>query len=861
MKSPAGPMRLAHQRPRLAQWLAAMLMALLLAAVLLPHAARAQQQQLAPGVYGFVDTVEYDTTRSTVRITGWCYDSKNQRLPKDFLVRVGDAEKRIAIPERKTRPSVAVYFEGGETLALEFTLEVHYPRYLEGGEQPVAVLARFDDGTRFDVAPSSPAAGKVLGPDTPVRHWLIAAAVACAIALLLLPGAGRVQERVGTWVGSHRRVVAGSIAGIFLVLVGLGATGSSLELLLGRTDKGPHPFLSSGSAIRPLAGEPRGVRSDEWMVITPSALAQANHEPPFPVVNRNLGLDGQNMMVIGMTGVPVLHVSALARPATWGFFVLPLDKALGWYWYFPFFACLLALWWLLDVLAPGRSGRNLALSFLFCLAPYAAGWSHWPLYVVFFPSGALAATLLMLRQKSGARLWWLALALAWFLAGFALVLYPPWQITVATLYALVLVAWLIDNRRHIAWGRQTPLAFALAAALMGALLYFWWHDAHDAIATMRGTVYPGQRAALQGGDLSPLVLLRGFSNADTLSNLQGSVFNESEFGSYFLLLLPIWFLCLRQIRDRGPSPWMLAACAAFTVFCVVFGIWGIPLALSKAMFWHYVSSSRIDLALALACVLAIALLGQRQAAAAAGKGALPASSRTAALVLGLFTAALAGLVVAGIPEDFYPHLSFAMLASMAVAAGFMAYWLVQGKPAHSIALTTVVYAIAVIDFNPVGMAPAQVALNETVQRYVAGPPAADGTAQPRRVLAVLPSTSLAMTLAAAGVPVVDGVFYYPQPSVWRGMQLPAADQDTVNRYQHLSFVQETMPGPATYRVINPTPDTVRVMVDPRRFDFAQTGAQVVVGNAGVFELRENPRLRLLGEYEGWAWYEVPTAPP
>lgn len=846
--------------PGASAWLLAA-WAMVLALALLWPAGTQAQQPLPPGVYGFVDTVEYDAATSMVRITGWCYDSRNQRLPKDFVVRIGDAEKRIAIPERKTRSSVGVYFQDGDRIALEFALELRYPRYLEGGEKPVSVIARFDDGARFNVQASSAAAGKISGPGTPPRHWVIAAAVAGAIALLLLPGSGRVQTRLGTWVGGHRRVVAGGIVGIFLVLVGIGATGSSLELLLGRTDQGPHPFLSQDSAMTHVAGQPRSVRSDDWMVITASALAQANHVPPFPVVNRNLGLDGQNMMVIGMTGVPVMHVSALARPATWGFFALPLGQALAWYWYFPFFACLLALWWLLDVLAPGRPGRNLALSALFCVAPYAAGWSHWPLYVVLFPSGALAATLLMLRKPPGARLWWLAIALGWFLAGFALVLYPPWQITVATLYAVVLAAWLADNRRQLAWGRRTPLAFALAAGLMAALLYFWWADAREAIAAMRSTVYPGQRAALRGGDLSPLMLLRGFGNADTLPNLQHSVFNESEFGSYILLLLAIWFLCLRHLRMQGPHRWMMAACAGFTVFAVVFAIWGIPLALSKAMFWHYVSSSRIDLALALACLLVVACLPSWQEGARTLAAPAPPPRRTAAVVLGLLSAAVAALAMAGVPEDYHPHLSATLLASMAVAVGLMAYWLVQGKVAHSIVLTAVVYVAATVNFNPVGLGPSHVALNEAVQRHVMGPPGSDGKARPRRVLALFPSTSNAMTLAAAGVPMVNGVFYYPQPSVWRGMHLPAQDQDTVNRYQHLSFVQEVMPPPASYRVVNPTPDSVRVLVDPRRFDFAQAGAQVVMASELVLELGENPRLRLLGRHEGWAWYEVAAAAP
>lgn len=43
------------------------------------------------------------------------------------------------------------------------------------------------------------------------------------------------------------------------------------------------------------------------------------------------------MLVVGMTGVPVAHISAVAKPATWGFFLFDLRQALAWYWWFPFF--------------------------------------------------------------------------------------------------------------------------------------------------------------------------------------------------------------------------------------------------------------------------------------------------------------------------------------------------------------------------------------------------------------------------------------------------------------------------------------------------------------------------------------------
>src|SRR5690606_27464754 len=127
------------------------------------------------------------------------------------------------------------------------------------------------------------------------------------------------------------------------------------------------------------------------------------------------------------------HVSALAKPATWGFFVFDLKRALAWQWWAPIFGCLFALWGVMRLLLPGRWVVSLAVSVVFLSSAYVAAWSNWPAHAVLFPAAGLCAAHAMLFARS----WWICTALAVLLglalAGFVLILYPPWQVSLGCL--------------------------------------------------------------------------------------------------------------------------------------------------------------------------------------------------------------------------------------------------------------------------------------------------------------------------------------------------------------------------------------------------------------------------------------------
>jgi len=78
-----------------------------------------------------------------------------------------------------------------------------------------------------------------------------------------------------------------------------------------------------------LLGQPRLIRHDDWAVHLPLALAQLHHDPPFPLVNRDIGL-GQSALV--PFELPVAHPFTLLRPQLLGFFLGP-DVGIAWMWW------------------------------------------------------------------------------------------------------------------------------------------------------------------------------------------------------------------------------------------------------------------------------------------------------------------------------------------------------------------------------------------------------------------------------------------------------------------------------------------------------------------------------------------------
>ena len=820
-KRPAGP----------THWLRALCWMLLCLLGPLPGAWAALDFEVGRG---HVDQAQVEGQR--MHVSGWAAAVEPHVFITNVIVQVAGREVYRGRMQRVDRPDVADATGRPAWRSSGFEVRFQLPNDLPAGPQPLQVSVRLGDGREFQLA-TSERTGSVdivawQGPSMRVRLALL---LAVALPGLLLLGGRLLPPR---WRGSPLPL-AGGLGLSFVLLVAVGVTGSSLPLLLG-------PPAVTESDAQLWWGEPRPVRSDEWQVSTPLAIAQSAHEPQFPLINRNLGHDGQNMLVVGMTGVPVAHWTALAKPATWGFFVLDLRRALAWAWWLPWFGGFGACWWLLMRLTRLAWTPAAVLAACLALAPYSVAFSGWPAYLLMFAAlGLVAVDRLLHAARMRAALGWGAL-LGWSAAGYALVLYPAWQISVATLCAPLALAWAWRERAVWRWSGRQSLGVLLALAVPAALLWAWWLDARDAVALMRATVYPGQRAFEAGGDIDRWFLLKGWLNPITLHVDAPMV--RSEAASYpFVWLGTAAALALTWWRARRVDAVSLAL-LAFVVFALTYKFIGLPAPLLRATGWSMVTAYRLDLALGLAQLLLLGwLLGPVAAPGDTGQARASPLVWGMAIAAGALTLAQVTWEVARMPLDIADSLpqGFVVLCALAAAAAALA--LVLRRATALLVLYGGWVLAAVVSFNPLVRAPDRLQL---VSELKAAGVAAAGQ-QPLTRVAVLGERNWAMTLPAAGVAVVNSVFYLPQPTLWRALDPQGTQRDVYNRYQRLLLDLEPQYGALPWRIESPRLDEVRVALDPVRFDFRLLDARFVLARPhGADGLLRNATLAPVAQTSG-----------
>jgi hypothetical protein len=406
-----------------------------------------------------------------------------------------------------------------------------------------------------------------------------------------------IRRRLALRPGQDAKLL-GAVWGAFFLLVGLGIHGAPMPALARTWAAEPDSSyvlepvyrfakekldLDSKALERLLLMVAPEVRSDDYLFRFPLALSQLSHNPKFPVVNTNYW-DGRNMLPID-DDVPVWHISLLARPGTWGYFLLGAQRGLAWQWWFPVFACFSALYLLLEIFLEGE--RRLAAfgAFWFCGSAYVVAFGYWEsAYLTFFAAlAAVACYRLLKSERRAAQLGWGAL-LGLCICGFVIVLYPAWQLPVGYFFLLILAGLVARDKLYRSlWplSRWKLLALGIAALVTALIILPFLGSSWDAVKAMAGSIYPGSRR--NDGGRSPLwFIFSGFYNLTTtyggfqLQRLGREVFvNECEASSFYLFFpAPLVLMCLsKRWRDQGRLlDWMLIAYVAFLIAYMAVGL-------------------------------------------------------------------------------------------------------------------------------------------------------------------------------------------------------------------------------------------------------------------------------------------------
>ena len=371
--------------------------------------------------------------------------------------------------------------------------------------------------------------------------------------------------------------------------------------------------LGESAPIRGLlVSTPKKIRSDEWVVWTPSILSQARKTPRFPIENSDLGTGRTPLLM----SVPVAYYTTFFRPQLWGFFFLDLERGFSWYWCSKVFGLLLAMAWLLRQIGIRSRGIVVFGSVSIFFSSFTQWWfSSPPMLPEMVASWGMCVGCMIAccEETSRSRLVLAAAGLVFFGVNFFLCLYPPFQLPLVFLGAVLLSGLWLERRKTDRPLRASRLLLGGGAAAVALLVLVpFWLDVWPTLQVLAATEYPAGRQN-KGGGYALWQLLAGplnfFESEDRWLPGFTNICEASNF--YPLGLLALCGVAVGRVRHGIHVSPLVVALTLFIVALSVYCTVTLPPWLLRITLLSHIYEARALLGLGLAHILLAAIFLDR----------------------------------------------------------------------------------------------------------------------------------------------------------------------------------------------------------------------------------------------------------
>ncbi|MBR3160371.1 MAG: hypothetical protein IKF14_14895 [Atopobiaceae bacterium] len=659
--------------------------------------------------------------------------------------------------------------------------------------------------------------------------------------------------------------------GLICLLVLAEMSGSSLAMwgaTLGET-----PYQGT------LLGVPRGIRSDEWLLLTPFSFSQvATGAHAVSDVIRGTATD-----VTMVHAQPAWCIATAFRPFLWGYLVLGASRGLSFFWSARAVLLVMVSFECLKLVADGR--RRLAAygAILVGFSPIVEWWFavNGTAELFIFGQGLVLTLHYLLRSDSAPKRWGLSALLAWLLGCYALIVYPAWQVPLAYTFGALgvwdVTKWVRENRGALGTQLRAllpPVCTSLVVTVAGvsASVVGAW----DALQAVAQTVYPGNFMQSGGG------LLQWYANTSTtlLCALLPDQFspNVSEASAFFSLfplgILGALALLARQARTHQVDGCLLALTCAYGIL-IWHGIWGLPPLLGKLTLLNRVQTGRLPMALGyldvalLVRIVCIAGHPKEHAAFARARHLnTPQRPPRWSSLAALGTSCLLAGVLAFAACQSRPNLMGAREALylwLVLTTCFVPLLLprhfyerdcktqpdtldasMRTQDAWLMASATIVL-VAGLCVNP-WQRGADALLQSSMLREVSRI-----TQENPDALWITDNATLGQACVSVGAPTINSVNVYPDLERWRTLDPNGTYEENYNRFAHISLT----PGLAT-SFENPTRDTLNVTITPE--DALKLGATYWLSSSDLAAWStDKVRFELVQPIGGFRLYKIEAA--
>lgn len=638
-------------------------------------------------------------------------------------------------------------------------------------------------------------------------------------------------KAVGNFVYRYRFVCAG-----ILLIVGIvfELSGSSIQHMMG--------FLG-GHDTGVLLGTSRGIRSDEWEVLTPMLFSQYhNASGKFPYFSETVR--GTLTDVFLIYGQPVADWAILFRPFYWGYLFLSIGKGMAFFWCGRYIALFLVSFEFGMLLTEKKKGLSVTYAFMMLFAPAVQWWfaiNGFVEMLIYFQLSVLLLCCYMKTEKQWQRILCLA-GIMISAGGFILTIYPAWQIPMAYLIAGVGIWAILENYQECRMQKRDWIMIGIAATVFCAAMAVIFYRSRETVEAIMNAAYPGKRIGVGGES--------GWENIVLwLGNLFYPMFGEGGIretvveDAGFFALFPVCYIPAFLLRFREKQKDKLLGILG--VISIVFGIYcfiGFPSVLAKITLLSFSFDKRT--------MVILEFVGMLMMFRAISKLEKSVPLWTAVIL----SVAAGGLLAGGcyrVNPDYFPKWTLAvlMIISVVLSFGLLRY---PKKWTARIWCTVFCCSIFFSGFlvNPIRSGVDAVEKVPVLQEI------SKIHESDEQALWIVEGMELPFLNAPimVGAPTINSTNTYPDLERWRILDKSGKYEKYYNRYAHIGmYIKES--GSTEFKISKKIPDRLRI--DLTLDDMKKLGAKYIFTRNDLEKIEtQDHKVRLVSEIDSYKIYEI-----
>ena len=342
-----------------------------------------------------------------------------------------------------------------------------------------------------------------------------------------------------------------------------------------------------------ILGVNRSVRADEWATFTPLLFSQVSNGFKY----FNTALRGTATDVFMIYALPVKYIFQIFRPFLLGFIVFGAERGLSFFWCGRLIALFLVSLDFFMILTKKNKPLSFVGAFMILLAPIIQWWFAVNGIAELFIFGELIIIMLYkyLNTDSFKKRLLYLLVIYISAGGYALIMYPSWQIPMAFVYLALAIWVLIENFKKDKIKIKDIIAIFIMVGLLGLSLFMVLSKSMNTIKIVTNTDYPGKRFELGGGQLNfffsyAINIFLPFTSRNIAANAPEQ--------ALFFTLFPIGLLLsIRELITNKKKDKLIILLLIIYLLLGIYCIHGFPKIISKITLLSNSQSHRVLLAI------------------------------------------------------------------------------------------------------------------------------------------------------------------------------------------------------------------------------------------------------------------------